>query len=238
VKLNLFTHDSLHSERNVRFGLDQAWAAAASAAYTITSQPSVSSQTVINYPGGFTGATSSSSGGSGAIWLQNAAVLSGSYVQISSGTLHSANNAWYKTRVNVQAFTTSFTWNAICPANPPPDGCGDGMGFEIISDPNSSSASYNHSGNSGSNFSWDVGCNGETGTSGCTPIKDRRRVGKTCTLLLATAGGRTSDATAIRGDAGQDRSTPGTDGIDNVGRGHHQNRSHQGAGGMCYKSGL
>jgi len=36
--------------------------------------------------------------------------------------------------------------------------------------------------------------------------------------LSSTAGGRTSDAAAVRGDAGPDRSAPGTDGIDNGGK--------------------
>jgi len=41
----------------------------------------------------------------------------------------------------------------------------------------------------------------------------RRTAGQTCALLLATAGGRTSDAAAVRGDAGPDRAATDTDGI-------------------------
>src|SRR5271167_1912816 len=35
-----------------------------------------------------------------------------------------------------------------------------------------------------------------------TAGEDRRTAGQTCALLLATGGGRTSDAAAVRGDAG------------------------------------
>src|ERR1039458_2698265 len=50
-----------------------------------------------------------------------------------------------------------------------------------------------------------------------TAGEDRRTAGQTCALLLATLGGRTSDAAALRGDAGSDRATAGTDGIDRRG---------------------
>lgn len=43
--------------------------------------------------------------------------------------------------------------------------------------------------------------------------EDRWTAGQTCALLLATAGGRTSDAAAVRGDAGPDRAATATDGI-------------------------
>src|ERR1019366_7269250 len=43
--------------------------------------------------------------------------------------------------------------------------------------------------------------------------EDRRAAGQTCSLLLAFAGGRTSDAAAVRGDAGPDRAATDTDGI-------------------------
>src|SRR5271157_3623906 len=38
-----------------------------------------------------------------------------------------------------------------------------------------------------------------------TTGEDGRTAGETCSLLLATPGGRTSDAAAVRGDAGPDR---------------------------------
>ena len=50
--------------------------------------------------------------------------------------------------------------------------------------------------------------------SAATAGEDRRAAGKTCTLLLGTLGGRTSEQAAVRGDVGSDRATAGTDGID------------------------
>ena len=58
-----------------------------------------------------------------------------------------------------------------------------------------------------------------------TAGEDRRTAGETCALLLATAGGRTSDAAAIRGDAGSDRSTTDTDGIGRSWSSQQQNPS-------------
>ena len=49
-----------------------------------------------------------------------------------------------------------------------------------------------------------------------TAGEDRRTAGQTCALLLATCGGRTSDAAAVRGDAGPDRAAADTDGIDRM----------------------
>jgi|SRR5271165_5086767 len=46
-----------------------------------------------------------------------------------------------------------------------------------------------------------------------TAGEDRRTTGETCALLLATPGGRTSDAAAVRGDARLDRAATDTDGI-------------------------
>jgi hypothetical protein len=99
----------------------------------------------INFPSGFANSAQQ-------IWLENDATLSGSQIELTKGTGHSANNVWYKTPVNVQAFATTFTWNTICPARPAT--CGDGMGFMIISSPNSTAAGYTYSGFSGGQFSW------------------------------------------------------------------------------------
>jgi|SRR5271169_4638932 len=52
------------------------------------------------------------------------------------------------------------------------------------------------------------------GKFAATAGEDRRTTGETCALLLATAGGRTSDAAAVRGDARLDRAATDTDGID------------------------
>src|ERR1700754_1242128 len=72
---------------------------------------------IIDYPSGFAGST-------GQIWLQHTAALSGSTIQLTQNTTGEANNAWYETPVNVQAFTTTFTFAETCPTD-----CGDGLGF-------------------------------------------------------------------------------------------------------------
>ena len=41
-----------------------------------------------------------------------------------------------------------------------------------------------------------------------------RQAGEACAVLLAVPGGRTSKLAAVRGDAGPDRATADTDGID------------------------
>ena len=118
-------------------------------------------QNIINYPSGFAGSGSQ-------LWLENASKLSGSSIQLTAiGQTSAANNVWYKTPVNVQAFTTSFTWTAQCPASPAL--CGDGMGFMIISDPNATPTGYTYSGNSGAQFSWSR-CTGSQNTN-CPAIK-------------------------------------------------------------------
>jgi hypothetical protein len=115
--------------------------AAASAAYTIgSSNPTPAGSEVIAYRSGFASHPSQ-------IWMGNGAFYSGSSIQLTNSGGSSAHNAWYTTPVNVQSFTTTFTWNASCPAKPAM--CGDGMGFMIMSTSNPSSQ-----GDSGSQFSW------------------------------------------------------------------------------------
>lgn len=129
--------------------------------------PHAATAQVINYPAGFESAvTSSASGGSGPIWLENASTLSGSSIQLTTMTQQSANNIWYRTPVSVQAFTTTFTWTVTCPASPAL--CGDGMGFMIMSDPNSTPAGFTYSGYSGGQLSWSQ-CTG-TGNTKCQAI--------------------------------------------------------------------
>ena len=100
--------------------------AVASATYTIdsSSPDPPASASVINYPSGFASKPSQ-------LWLGDSSVYAGSSIQLTKASGNLANNVWYKTPVNVQAFTTTFTWNANCPAAPAQ--CGDGMGFMIIS---------------------------------------------------------------------------------------------------------
>jgi hypothetical protein len=50
--------------------------------------------------------------------------------------------------------------------------------------------------------------------SAATAGEDRRTAGKTCALLLATAGGRTPEPAAVRGDARPDCAVADTDWID------------------------
>jgi hypothetical protein len=116
----------------------------ASAGYTMSSSSSGSAP-VINYPSGFASDPSQ-------LWLGNSSVYSGSSIELTSLTTGLADNVWYKTPVNVQAFTTTFTWTANCPAKPAQ--CGDGMGFMIISNSNPSSSGYNYAGSQGSQLSW------------------------------------------------------------------------------------
>ena len=78
-------------------------------------------------------------------------------------SVDAANNAWYETPVNVQAFTTTFTFTETCPTD-----CGDGFGFMIISASNPSSSGYTYSGDSGAQLSWSQ-CAG-TGNTDCPAI--------------------------------------------------------------------
>jgi Chitobiase/beta-hexosaminidase C-terminal domain/Legume lectin domain len=111
---------------------------------------------VINYPGGFAGS-------SGQIWLENGTVLSGPAIQLTqAGGRYAANNAWYETPVNVQAFTTTFNFIETCSF------CGDGFGFMIISTSNPSSAGFTYSGGPGAQLSWSQ-CQG-TGDTDCAAI--------------------------------------------------------------------
>lgn len=73
---------------------------------------------VINYSNGFAGST-------GQVSLTPGAVLSGPSIQLTNNsTSGAADNAWYQTPVNVQAFTTTFSFAESCPTD-----CGDGFGF-------------------------------------------------------------------------------------------------------------
>jgi alpha-L-arabinofuranosidase len=113
--------------------------AVASAAYTISSttstQPS-NPATVINFAPGFAGEKS--------IVFNGSALLSGSTLELTNGGTNQEGTAWYSTPVNVQSFTTDFTFHLT---NPSADGFtftiqgqgtkakgifGTGLGYEYI----------------------------------------------------------------------------------------------------------
>jgi predicted secreted protein len=112
---------------------------------------------IINLPSGF--ASSNLGNNPDQIYPNNASYLSGSSIQIGDSTGHRANNAWYTTPVNVEAFTTAFTFHVDCSINPTK--CGDAMGFMMISSSPSnptynppSDLGFTYSGFSGAQVSW------------------------------------------------------------------------------------
>ena len=111
----------------------------------------------INFPYGFT--TADDGAGPGQIYVNNAGYISGTSIQIGDSTGHRANNAWYTTPVNVQAFTTTFTFHIDCSINPTE--CGQGFGFMMISASPTNPAynppsdlGFTYSGFASSAFSW------------------------------------------------------------------------------------
>ncbi len=85
-----------------------ATSAVGTAAYTITS----GSTTVINLGAGFT---------TGAMTLNGSAKLNGSALELTNGGSYEAASAWYNTAVNIQQFTSNFSFQ-ISGANPTADG--------------------------------------------------------------------------------------------------------------------
>ncbi len=83
---------------------------------------------VFGFPSGFAGAQSSFTIG------PDAASFSGSTIEVTNGAVgqHEAGAAWYNTKVNIQSFTTDFTFR-ITPG-------GYGMTFVIQNDPRGTSA--------------------------------------------------------------------------------------------------
>ncbi|MBV8674915.1 MAG: chitobiase/beta-hexosaminidase C-terminal domain-containing protein [Acidobacteriaceae bacterium] len=84
----------------------------ASATYTISAGGSNPPAPVINFPSGFAGS-------SGEVVLGGSAKLSGSSVQLTGLNLDQAGAVWYTNPVNVQSFTTNFTFQIT---NPSADG--------------------------------------------------------------------------------------------------------------------
>jgi hypothetical protein len=116
-------------------------------------------QTVINFPSGFADA--------GSVLVPfGGPVVTGSSIQMTNpATVHQATNVWYQNPVNVQSFTTTFTFNFVCPAS-----CGNGIGFMIMDTTNPDSPGY-WTGYSGAQFSWSEGCTTpNTGDTNCVAI--------------------------------------------------------------------
>lgn len=131
----------------------------ATAAYTIKTS-ATSPQTVINFPNGFSGSPST-------IEPITTAFFSGDSIQLTSQKTSEAANVYFKNPVNIQNFTTTFTWTAKCPSS---GGCGDGMGFIIISTNNPDSPGF-WSGWSGGQLSWSEGCTTpNTGDTNCRAL--------------------------------------------------------------------
>jgi hypothetical protein len=148
----------------------------------VTATPTATATPIINCSSGFDNSVQGacSAGGAstgssnGVIWLENATALVGTQLQLLSGTIHNAANAWYKTPLNIQAFTTTFTFQANC--SPDPSDCGNGFGFMIVGANYSNPVyppGYTFSADASDNFSWAKGCPGPPdNNSGCTSDYD------------------------------------------------------------------
>ena len=142
---------------------------------TVTSTPTATptGTPIINYPNGFGGATCQDCAPPPAnepIWISTGVAAAGSALGILTDGIHTGNNIWYATPVNVQAFTTTFTFQADCSADP--TFCGQGFGFMIIAnnasnpyytvcpgEPPGSTCGYNYTGFAGPYLSWAQNCN-------------------------------------------------------------------------------
>src|SRR6266851_2147183 len=82
--------------------------AVASSSYTITT-----GTTIINLGGGFT---------AGAMILNGKSTLNGTRLRLTDGGTGEAASAWYSSPVNIQHFTTNFSFQISGGTNPPADG--------------------------------------------------------------------------------------------------------------------
>ena len=97
----------------------------ASATYTITSGGS----TVVSLGSGFT---------AGTMTLNGSALLSGTRLRLTDGGTNEAASAWYETPVNIQQFTTNFSFQITGGTSP----TADGFAFVIQSGANSAIGPY------------------------------------------------------------------------------------------------
>ena len=150
-----------------------------SASATATGTP------IINYPSGFTGATCQDCAPPPAnkpIWISTGVRVVGSQLEVLTNASHSGNNFWYSIPVNIQAFTTTFTFQYNCSASP--TSCAYGLGFMIIAnnasnpyytvcpgEPPGSTCGYNYTGFAGPYFSWAQNCNA-VGNDNCLAIDE------------------------------------------------------------------
>jgi hypothetical protein len=97
----------------------QSASAVATAAYTINTSGGGTGTPPVSFPSGFTGTT--------AFTLDGGATVTGGALQLTDGGNNEARAIWYSTPLNVQQFTTDFTFQ-ITPAGP---NSTDGMTFAI-----------------------------------------------------------------------------------------------------------
>ena len=88
---------------------------------TATDSDTIAAAPVINYPSGFTGATSSFA------FNGSTAKIVGSNLQVTSTATSQATSTFYRTAVNIAAFNTQFSIQQLGGTNP----SGDGMTFVI-----------------------------------------------------------------------------------------------------------
>ena len=105
---------------------------------------------VINFANGFTNSSST-------VRAIGGAYYSGSTIQLTSFMGGSASVVYFSTPVNVQGFSTTFTWTAQCPSAGSGVGCGNGIGFAIASTNYAIMSNYRTAGVGGV-FSWAFAC--------------------------------------------------------------------------------
>ena len=97
----------------------QSASAVATAAYTINTGGSSGGTAPVSYPNGFTSATG--------FTLDGGATVTGGALQLTDGGNNEARAIWYSTPLNIQQFTTDFTFQIT----PPGPNSTDGMTFAI-----------------------------------------------------------------------------------------------------------